>query len=108
MAGVDLSCDADGHAQGASVTIAVRPEDIVVQGVSEGEENVFEVKVDAMEFLGSFFRADLADGAMGEARLRADFSINLVRRLGIDKGHSMNVKVPRECIRIYGGSAADG
>jgi len=105
---VDLSCDADGHAQGASVTIAVRPEDIVVQGVSEGEENVFEVKVDAMEFLGSFFRADLADGAMGEARLRADFSINLVRRLGIDKGHSMNVKVPRECIRIYGGSAADG
>ncbi len=45
---------------------------------------------------------------MGEARLRADFSINLVRRLGIDKGHSMNVKVPRECIRIYGGSAADG
>jgi iron(III) transport system ATP-binding protein len=105
---VDLNCDADGHAQGASVTIAVRPEDIVVQGVSEGEDNVFEVKVDAMEFLGSFFRADLADGAMGEARLRADFSINLVRRLGIDEGHSMNIKVPRECIRIYGRSAADG
>ncbi len=61
-----------------------------------------------MEFLGSFFRADLVDGAMGEARLRADFSINLVRRLGIDEGHSMNVKVPRECIRIYAGSAADG
>jgi iron(III) transport system ATP-binding protein len=120
---VELSCDADGHAQGASVTIAVRPEDIVVQGVSEEEDNVIDVKVDAMEFLGSFFRADLADGAMGEARLRADFSINLVRRLGIEEGHSMNVRVPRlgieeghsmnvrvprECIRIYAGSATHG
>ncbi len=105
---VELICDADGRPQGSAVTIAMRPEDIVVQGVSGGEENVFEARVEAMEFLGSFYRADLADGAMGEARLRADFSINLVRRLEIDEGHAMNVRVPRECIRIYGESAGHG
>ena len=105
---VELTCDADGRPQGSAVTIAVRPEDIVVQGVSGEEENVFEAKVEAMEFLGSFYRADLADGGMGDARLRADFSINLVRRLEIDEGHAMNVRVPRECIRIYGESAGHG
>jgi iron(III) transport system ATP-binding protein len=105
---VDLVCDADGHVQGAEVTIAVRPEDIVVQEVGQQEQNVFEVRVGAMEFLGSFYRADLADGAMGEARLRADFSINLVRRLEIDEGDSMTVRVPRECIRVYGAHAGHG
>jgi iron(III) transport system ATP-binding protein len=105
---VDLDCDADGRDQGTAVTIAVRPEDIVVQDIGADEGNVFQVKVEAMEFLGSFYRADLADGAMGEARLRADFSINLVRRLAIDEGHSMNVRVPRECIRIYGAEAGNG
>jgi iron(III) transport system ATP-binding protein len=108
MGQVELACDADGLAQGTSVTIAVRPEDIVVQGITGEEENVFEARVAAMEFLGSFFRVDLADGAMGEERLRADFSINLVRRMGIGEGNSLNVMMPRERIRIYPAGAIHG
>ncbi len=108
MGQVELACDADGLAQGTSVTIAVRPEDIVVQGITGEDENVFEARVAAMEFLGSFFRVDLADGAMGEERLRADFSINLVRRMEIGEGNSLNVMMPRERIRIYPAGAIHG
>ena len=61
-----------------------------------------------MEFLGSFYRADLTSEQMGEARLRADLSINLVRRQGIGEGDELIVVLPRERIRIYPGSSVHG
>lgn len=98
---VRLACEADGLPQGAAVTLAVRPEDIVVQGVAGNEENVFEVHIDAMEFLGSFYRADLVSEAMGGLCLRADLSINLVRRQAIAVGDAVAVMIPKERIRVY-------
>ena len=105
---VDLCCDADGLAVGTEVTIAVRPEDIVIQEADPGEENVVDARIESMEFLGSFFRADLVDEAMGAAQLRADLSINLVRRLGLDEGARIHVMLPKERIRVYPGAAVHG
>ncbi len=105
---IGLACRPDGVDQGTAVTIAVRPEDIVVQGVTGEEENAFSASVAAMEFLGSFYRADLISERMGDARLRVDLSINLVRRLGIGEGDRLPIKLPRERIRIYPGSTIHG
>ena len=88
------------------MTIAVRPEDIVVQGVSAGEQNVYEARVHDLEFLGSFVRADLASEATGTERLRADLSINLMRHEQVSDGDSLLVRVPPERIRIYPGSVS--
>jgi iron(III) transport system ATP-binding protein len=103
---LELACDTDGLAEGTPVTIAVRPEDIVVQGVQAGEENVYEARVRGLEFLGSFVRADLTSEATGETPLRADLSINLMRRQSIAEGDPVLVRVPRERIQIYPGSAS--
>jgi len=100
-----LSCSADGFAPGAAVTLAVRPEDVVVQDAPGGAANAFKAQVEALVFLGSFFRADLAGEAMGGARLRADLPVDLVRRLGLAEGATVSVVVPRERIRIYPGGA---
>ncbi len=105
---VNLACEVDGLAEGMEVTIAIRPEDIVVQGVEGSEENAFGVRIESTEFLGSFLRVDLVSETMGEARLRADLSINLVRRMDISEGASLPVMVPRERIRIYPGSMDHG
>jgi len=104
----ELACDTEGMSKGTAVSVAVRPEDIVVQDVTGDEENAFEARVDSMEFLGAFYRADLTDGAMGESRLRADFSINLVRRKRIREGDFLKVVVPWERIRIYPGRVSHG
>ena len=45
------------------VTVAVRPEDIMVLEDSADPANTFEVRVEEMEFLGSFFRAEAPDGS---------------------------------------------
>ncbi len=100
---LELACETDGLAEGTPVTIAMRPEDILVQGVTAGEENTYEARIRGLEFLGSFVRADLTSEATGEDRLRADLSINLVRRQGIADGDSLLVRIPRERIRLYPG-----
>ena len=103
---LELACETDGLAVGTPVTIAVRPEDILVQGVTADDENAYEARVRRLEFLGSFVRADLASEVTGEDPLRADLSINLIRRQSIADGDSLLVRIPRERIRIYPGSVS--
>ena len=100
-----LACETSDMREGDVVTVAVRPEDIVLrEDVSESEENVFSVRIDAMEFLGSYVRADLALEARGDQILRADLSINLVRRMQIAEGDERFVNIPKERIRVYQGT----
>ena len=103
---LELACETDGLAEGTPVTIAVRPEDILVQGVSADEENAYEARVRGLEFLGSFVRADLTSKLTGDDPLRADLSINLVRRQSITDGDALMVRLPRERILIYPGTVS--
>jgi iron(III) transport system ATP-binding protein len=92
--------DAPGLAPGTSVTLAVRPEDLVVQATSSGRPNSFAATVEGIEFLGSFVRADLALASDGP-RCCADFSINMVRREAIEVGQTVNVTLPAERLRVF-------
>jgi iron(III) transport system ATP-binding protein len=98
---LELTCESDGLPAGTAVTVAIRPEDIGVEGVRGGEENAVPAQVGAMAFLGSFFRADLVGAGPGEVRLRADLSVDLVRRLGLAEGQTLSVVLPRERLRVY-------
>jgi len=100
---VELACETDGLVPGTTVTLAIRPEDIVVEDVRENEPAALEARVDAIVFLGSFFRADLVGPALGEARLRADLPVDLVRRLEIAEKSKLAVILAKERIRIYPG-----
>ena len=108
LGAVELACASDGLDQGSDVTVAIRPEDILVQGVAGDEENAFPVEIAGMEFLGSFYRAHLSCEGVPPEGLRADLSINLVRRLSLEPGAALPVVMPRERIRIYPGVAVDG
>ncbi len=104
-----LACDVSGMGEGAPVTIAVRPEDIVVEAEEVVSENAFAARVDSMEFLGSFVRAELACEAIEPSRrLIADFSANLVRSLGLREGDALTVSIPRERIRVFEGDSTRG
>jgi len=104
LGGLELACDADGLAPGTEVTLAIRPEDIVVQEVSAGGPNAVPMRVEALAFLGSFFRADLVAAAPAGTLLRADLPVDLVRRLDIAEKRSLVCVLPPERLRIYPGS----
>jgi iron(III) transport system ATP-binding protein len=104
--GLELACEVDGFPAGTTLTVAIRPEDIRVQGVTGSEENAITVHIRAMEFLGSFFRVDLAGDAMAGVTLRADVAVDLVRRLDLTAGQALAVVLPRRRLRVYPGFVA--
>ena len=93
---------AEAGPEGASVVAAIRPEDVVPHdaGWREGE-NALEVTITEMEFLGSFWRARLADPAIGATELVADFSINAVRRLDLAEGQRRSVELPPARLLVF-------
>ncbi len=101
---MDLSCDLDIQpGPGSDVTLAIRPEDVVVRNIDARAENTFAVRVAEMEFLGSFCRVGLSINGDKPALL-ADFSINTVRDLSITEGMDMLVGLPSERIRVFPGA----
>jgi iron(III) transport system ATP-binding protein len=103
LGGLELACDVEGFAAGTDLTLAIRPEDIRVQSVEGSEENAVTVQIKAMEFLGSFFRVDLAGDALDGVTLRADLAVDLVRRLDLGAGQALPVTLPRRRLRVYPG-----
>ncbi|MGH6945940.1 MAG: putative 2-aminoethylphosphonate ABC transporter ATP-binding protein, partial [Kiloniellales bacterium] len=103
-----LSCDVNGFAHGNGVTAAIRPEDIVVQDVAPQHENAFQVRIDYMEFMGAAYRAHVLGEGLGPDGLLAEFSINAVRRLSLNEGDSIHIRLPRERIRLYPVEASAG
>ena len=100
----ELACELDGLAAGTEVTLAIRPEDIVVREGRATEPNALTLRVEALAFLGSFFRADLVGDASDGVFLRADLPVDLIRRRGIGEKSMLSVLLPPDRIRIYPGS----
>ena len=107
LGGTELACDVDGLAAGTEVTLAIRPEDIVVHDAGRSEPNVLAMRVDALAFLGSFFRADLTGEATAGVLLRADLPVDMIRRRGIAEKSMLSVLLPPDRIRVYPGSTVN-
>jgi len=105
----ELSFKSRSHGLGreAPVVAAIRPEDIVPQGIGDyssndsSAENSLEVEIEDMEFLGSFWRVSLKNSALGGANLIADLSINATRRLEVNLGSTIRVKLPADRLWIF-------
>ena len=96
---VSLSCPPqDGLASGSKVRLCIRPEDVRVRDLPADVSNRLSVQVAELDFVGAFCRASLhADGVA----LVADFSSNLIRDLGVERGRSLDIALPPECVRIF-------
>ncbi|WP_380058663.1 putative 2-aminoethylphosphonate ABC transporter ATP-binding protein [Falsihalocynthiibacter sp. SS001] len=92
-----LKCAPHSFTEGQEVIAAIRPEDVIPhgeEGTSENEENSMTVRVEEMEFLGSFWRCRLQHPQFGGNELIADFSINAVRRLDLRAGMDTKIELP--------------
>jgi iron(III) transport system ATP-binding protein len=103
LGGVDLDCanGLDGLGAGAEVTICIRPEDLAVRELGAHRANGVTARVDDLEFLGAFYRATLSVEVLGNQRLTADFSPNLVRELDIRGGRDLAVELPVDRLHVF-------
>ncbi len=99
---IELDCAGRGAAGNSeTVTVSFRPEDVAVRGVEPGQTNSFEVRIEYLEFQGSFVRARLGQEGLNGQTLLADFSINVVRDLGIGPETTLRIALPPERIHIF-------
>ncbi len=102
LGAVEVTCGAgDGLAPGAAVQLCFRPEDVSVRDVDRATPNVMEVKIEGLEFLGSFCRGTLKPLDGGPNEFVADFSINLVRDFDLAVGRSLPIALPADRLRVY-------
>lgn len=90
----------DGLGLGAAVTLCLRPEDVAVRGVAADGPNALTMRIEEMEFLGSFYRARLS-AADGGFALTADFSANAVQDLDLAAGRDIRIALPAERLRVF-------
>ena len=104
LGGVSLSCAHGMNGPDQAVTVAIRPEDLVFDAGDDIDGTHWPVRVESLEFLGSFVRATLAFGGTQHAtKLVADLSINVVRRTSLAEGQEHRVALPAERVRVYPG-----
>ena len=100
--GRDFACaPQDGLAAGTKVSLCIRPEDVRVRDVSQGVANRLAVEVGDLDFVGAFCRATLKVQDAAEVELVADFSSNLMRDLGVERGSRLEVALPPDRLRIF-------
>ena len=90
-----------GIAAGTPVQVGLRPEAVRVRGVTGKERNALKVRIESMEFLGSFCRAVLQAHDGPPLRILADFSANVVADLGLAVGGVLPVELPAEALRVF-------
>jgi len=96
---VSVACPRqDGLASGSRVRLCIRPEDVRVRDLSADVQNRLTVEVAELDFVGAFCRAGLR--AKGVA-LTADFSSNLMRDLGVERGRKLDIALPIDRLRVF-------
>ncbi|MEX2517856.1 MAG: putative 2-aminoethylphosphonate ABC transporter ATP-binding protein [Paracoccaceae bacterium] len=96
---------------GAPAIAAIRPEDFIPHALDPAmrppddqiseEDNALAVRVDQMEFLGSFWRTRLSNPVIGDQQIVADFSMNAVRRMEIDTGAEVLIEIPSRRLKVF-------
>ena len=98
---VGLDTPLEDASVGSTVTVCVRPEDVIARDIATEADNIVETVVYDLEFLGSFYRAMLKLNDQKGSILLADFSINLVRDMDIKEGKPIQVRLPASRIRVF-------
>jgi iron(III) transport system ATP-binding protein len=97
---VDLVCPATALATDSAAIVAIRPEDIRVDETGADNTNCIPARLDTLEFYGSFFRAEFSVAGL-DTPLRADLSVNLLRRTGIQLGEQIKVILPPDQLHVF-------
>jgi iron(III) transport system ATP-binding protein len=84
-----------------NVTLAIRPEDLTVEGAEGG--NIVAVVGD-IEFLGSFQRLEVSGGDLGTTTLSVDLAVQGDRLSGPMPGHTIRLSLPPDRVRVFAGS----
>jgi iron(III) transport system ATP-binding protein len=89
--------------KGQKVTVAIRPEDVVIRDNLNSEDNTITTRVETMEYRGPLFRLALRFNidATESAIIEADVPTEKIRRLNIQEQIQLPVQLPLDRLHVY-------
>ncbi|MBM2768448.1 putative 2-aminoethylphosphonate ABC transporter ATP-binding protein [Burkholderia anthina] len=99
--GFDCRHGATRPAQGAAVSVYVRPEDLRIRIPGETADNVLAGRVEKLEFLGAFCRVSFKIDGLDGQEIVADLSYHDVDHTGVQAGARVDLALDREHVRVF-------
>ena len=97
---VNIDCDTQDFQNNQSVQLAIRPEDIQLNA-EKSDNNVLEVTIKEIEFLGSFQRIYLEASGVTKDLIMADVPNFNAQKINMALNDKLNIYFPAENIRVY-------
>jgi iron(III) transport system ATP-binding protein len=91
-------------AAGGALTLAIRPEEILVGPAAREAENRFVTKIRSIQFLGPFTRLLLALPGQPETLLECDVAANAFADLGAGEGAALELALKPGSLRVFPGT----
>jgi iron(III) transport system ATP-binding protein len=85
-----------------SVRVYLRPEDIVARPIAHGDSNVFDARIDKVEFLGSYCLVRVTADGLGQP-LTVYLSLNFLSEQALEPGKTLRLRILPERLRLFQG-----
>jgi iron(III) transport system ATP-binding protein len=85
---------------GNAVRVYLRPEDIVARPIADGDSNVFDARIEKIEFLGSYCLVHVATDGLGQP-LTVYLSLNFLSEQALEPGSSLRLRILPERLRFF-------
>jgi iron(III) transport system ATP-binding protein len=95
-----LECN--GCTRSGSVKVYLRPEDIIARPIAQGDSNVFDARIEKVEFLGSYCLVHVATDGLGQP-LTVYLSLNFLSEQALEPGKSLPLRILPERLRLFDG-----
>jgi iron(III) transport system ATP-binding protein len=82
--------------------VYLRPEDIVARPIAPGDPNVFDARIEKIEFLGSYCLVRVATDGIGQP-LTVYLSLNFLTEESLEPGKSLKLRILPERLRLFHG-----
>jgi iron(III) transport system ATP-binding protein len=85
--------------EGTALTLAIRPEEVMILPAAPQSENVLVTRVTGVQFLGPFTRLTLAGG--DGSRLECDVAAGALAEVGAKEGGELALALPAAALRVF-------
>jgi iron(III) transport system ATP-binding protein len=95
-----LECNGAHVPKSHSVKIYLRPEDIVARPIAPGDSNVFDARIEKIEFLGSYCLVRVATDVLGQP-LTVYLSLNFLSEQALAPGSRLKLRILPDRLRLF-------
>ena len=91
----------NGHPAGRELRVYLRPEDVLARPIPPGDPNVFEARIDKIEFMGPYCLVRVHSAVLGAQTLTVYLSLNYLAEAQLEVGSRLPLRLLPDRMRVF-------